>query len=383
MTENRPSRQSTNQSPFDAARGDGAPVERSAVGSPQAAFPEDIDVAIVAHNNLAALPATLQALLDSGCAPSRITLVDVAGTDGTAQWLAREHPRIRVRRLDRNEGPNPARNIGITESSRRFVLLMDADVRVRPDAVPRLHDAMVADPGIKVGSPIVVDEQHPDRIQYAGGALHFICEAVNPWAGRTLGERGPAAQDIGAAPACALLVDRAAAIDIGLFDERYFMGKDDGDFIHRMNIAGYRIRELPQAIVLHNTRPRGDWTFYYQIRNRWHFMLKNYELTTMLALLPALVVHEPLQLAILAAKGHALTYLRAIGGLVRLLPSLPRDRSLTRRIRRRRDRDLLVSDPIVVRGDLTSNALARRGKGAYDRFLDAYWRVLSTILPRR
>src|SRR5439155_6051189 len=153
-----------------AARGDGEPVEPSAVGSPQAAFPEDIDVAIVAHNNLAALPATLQALLDSGCPPNRITLVDVAGTDGTAQWLAREHPRVRVRRLDRNEGPNPARNIGITESSRRFVLLMDADVRVRPDAVPRLHDAMVADPGVKVGSPIVVDEQHPDRIQYAGGA---------------------------------------------------------------------------------------------------------------------------------------------------------------------------------------------------------------------
>ena len=90
MTENRPSRQSTNQSPFDAARGDGAPVERSAVGSPQAAFPEDIDVAIVAHNNLAALPATLQALLDSGCAPSRITLVDVAGTDGDRRKDARD-----------------------------------------------------------------------------------------------------------------------------------------------------------------------------------------------------------------------------------------------------------------------------------------------------
>jgi len=355
----------------------------AAAGSQESGFPADVDVAIVAHNNLAALPATLQALLDSGCPADRITIVDVAGTDGTAAWLAREHPRVHVRRLDRNEGPNPARNIGITESSRRFVLLMDADVRVRPDAVRRLHDAMLADRTIKVGSPIVVDEQRPDRIQYAGGALHFVCEAVNPWSGRTLAERGGDPQDIGAAPACALLIDRAAAIDIGLFDERYFMGKDDGDFIHRMNIAGYRIRELPQAIVLHNTRERGDWMFYYQIRNRWHFMLKNYELTTMLALLPALVVHEPLQLAVLAAKGHALTWLRAAGGVVRLLPSLPRDRSLTGRIRRRHDRDLLVSAPMIVRGDLTSSALARRGKRAYDRFLEIYWRMMMAILPGR
>jgi GT2 family glycosyltransferase len=350
---------------------------------PDASFSADVDVAIVAHNNLTSLPGTLQALADAGCPANRITVIDIAGTDGTAEWLAREHPRVHVRRLDRNEGPNPARNVGITESTRRFVLVMDADVRVRRDAIQRLHAAMTADAGIKIGSPIVVDEQRPETIQYAGGSLHFICEAVNPWGGRTLRERGSAAQDIGAAPACALLIDRAAAVDVGLFDERYFMGKDDGDFIHRMNIAGYRIREVPDAIVLHNTRQRSDWMFYYQIRNRWHFILKNYELPTIAALLPALAIHEPLQFVLLAAKGHALTYLRAIGGVLRLLPSLPRDRALTRRIRRRHDRDLLISAPIVVRDDLTSNALLRRGKSAYDRFLDGYWRLVRKILPAR
>src|SRR5262249_11906247 len=284
------------------------------------AFPDDVDVAIVAHDNVSALPATLRALLDAGCPADRITVVDIASADGTGAWLAREQPRVRVRRLDRNEGPNPARNVGITESTRRFVLLMDADVRVRPDTIQRLHGALAGDAAVKVGSPIVVDEQHPDRIQYAGGALHFICEAVNPWSERTLAQRGPQRQDIGAAPACALLIDRAAAVEIGLFDERYFMGKDDGDFIHRMNIAGYLIRELPQAVVLHNTRQRSDWMFYYQIRNRWHFILKNYELPTIVALLPVLAIHEPLQLAVLAGKGHALTYLRAIGGVLAFLP---------------------------------------------------------------
>jgi GT2 family glycosyltransferase len=352
-------------------------------GMRNAEFPKDVDVAIVAHDNLAALPATIRALAEAGCPADRITVVDIASTDGTGDWLKREHPRVHVRRLDRNDGPNPARNVGITESTRRFVLLMDADVRVRSDTIDRLHAALAGDPSVKVGSPIVVDELRPERIQYAGGALHFICEAVNPWAERTLAERGAQPQDIGAAPACALLIDRAAAVDIGLFDERYFMGKDDGDFIHRMNIAGYRIRELPQAVVLHHTRQRSDWMFYYQIRNRWHFILKNYELATIVALLPALLLHEPLQLAILAAKGHALTYLRAIGGVLRMLPTLPRDRALTRRIRRRHDRDLLTSAPMVVRGDLTSSAAMRAGKASYDRFLDTYWRLVTRLLPAR
>src|SRR5579862_258816 len=105
-------------------------------------FPDDVDVAIVAHNNLAPLPATLASLAEAGCPLNRITVVDVASTDGTGEWLAREWPRVRVRRLDRNDGPSPGRNVGINEASRRFVLLMDADVQIRPDTVQLLHAAM-------------------------------------------------------------------------------------------------------------------------------------------------------------------------------------------------------------------------------------------------
>src|SRR5262245_16641902 len=167
-------------------------------------FPSDVDVAIVAHNNLAVLPATLASLAEAGCPADRITVVDVASTDGTGDWLGREFPQVRVRRLERNDGPSPGRNVGITGSSSRFVLLMDADVRVQPRTAQILHAAMVADTTIKIGSPIVVHADRPDVIQYAGGAIHYICEAINPWLDRPLAERGRQPQDIGAAPTCAL-----------------------------------------------------------------------------------------------------------------------------------------------------------------------------------
>src|SRR5579862_4185605 len=301
-------------------------------------FPGDIQVAVVAHNNLGLLPATLQSLAAAGCPPDRVTVVDVASTDGTGDWVAREWPAVHLRRLDRNDGPSPGRNLGITEATSRFVLLMDADVRIQSDTVQVLHRAMAADRTVKVGSPIVVHAGRPDLIQYAGGAMHCICEAVNPWLDRPLAERGHEPLDIGAAPTCALLLDREAAIEVGLFDERYFIGKEDGDFTHRVKMAGYRIWELPQAIVLHNSRPRGTWLFYYQIRNRWHFILKNYQMRTIVCLIPPLLIYEPLQLVVLVAKGHGWTYLRAVGGLIRMLPALPRDRALARRIRRRQDR---------------------------------------------
>jgi glycosyltransferase involved in cell wall biosynthesis len=71
-------------------------------------FPADVDVAIVAYNNLDVLPATLASLDGAGCPPDRITVVDVASTDGTGEWLARERPAVRVRRLTRKRRPAPA-----------------------------------------------------------------------------------------------------------------------------------------------------------------------------------------------------------------------------------------------------------------------------------
>jgi GT2 family glycosyltransferase len=344
-------------------------------------FPEDVEVAIVAHDSWSTLPATLDSLVGAGCPLDRITVVDVASGDQTRAKLAEQWPAVRVRPLTRNDGPNPGRNLAFTQGRRRFVLLMDPDVQVAPDTIVRLRNAMETDPTAKVGSPIVVHLTRPEVIQYAGGALHYLCEAVNPWHERPLAERGHGTADIGAAPACALLIDRDAAIQAGLFDERYFLGKDDGDFIHRMRIAGHTILEVPKAIVLHRSRPRGTGLFYYQIRNRWHFILKNYEWRTILCMLPVLLVHEPLQFAVLILKGHGGTYVRALGGLIAMLPALPSDRAFVRRIRRRHDRDLLVTGTLLVRDDLAGGALARSGKALYERALTVYWRWLTrTVL---
>jgi GT2 family glycosyltransferase len=344
-------------------------------------FPSDVGVVIVCHNNRDKLERTMGSLEEAGCPQPAILAVDVASTDGTVEWLRHEYPHVRIERLERNDGPNSGRNLGIRTTERPYVFLMDADVVVQPETVQRLRVAMASDSRIKIGSPIVVHAGAPDTIQYAGGSLHFICEAINPWMDRPLAERGAAAEDVGVASANGLLLDRQAAIEVGLFDERYFMGKDDGDFTHRMRVAGYRILEVPDALVLHHSRPRGTWLFYYQIRNRWHFMLKNYQWRTLLFILPCLAIHEPLQLVVLHARGHGRVYWRSVGGLIAFLPTLCRDRAQMNRIRAVPDSALLKSDHLLVRDDLLRTPLARVGLRTYERFLRGYWRLLtSTVL---
>jgi GT2 family glycosyltransferase len=346
-------------------------------------FPADVAVAIVAHDNLKPLPRTLASLAAAGCPPAQIAVVDVMSSDGTGDYLRAEWPDIVRHRLEYNDGPSPGRNVGILRAEKPFVLLMDADVFVAPDMVQILKAEMDRDASIKIGSPIVVHADRPDVIQYAGAALHYICEAVIPWQNRPLADRGDDARDVTVASTCALLLDRAAAIEVGLFDERYFIGKEDGDFTHRCVMAGYRILEVPLAKVYHYSRPRGTWLFYYQIRNRWHFMLKNYQVSTLLLIVPPLILHELLQAAVLVAKGHARVYGKALWGLVRLLPDLNKDRAVMRRIRKRRDADVLVSGSLVIRDDLAKAGVVRAGRALYEGFLNGYWRLLKATVYSR
>lgn len=340
-------------------------------------FPEDVSVAIVTHNALNHIPATLESLKTAGCPNHQITVIDVASTDGCPEWVESHWEGVHILCLNLNDGPNPARNLGITNSTNPYVLLMDSDVMLKPDTVPLLREVMGQDSSVAIGSPIVVYAKQLDIIQYAGTFLHFMCEVVNPWQHRSVSELSSEPRDIGCASGCALLINRNAAIKVGLFDERYFMGKEDGDFTHRIKLAGYRIVEVPNAMVIHDVSPRSTKYFQYQIRNRWHFMLKNYQIKTLLLLLPILLVHELLQFTLLTYKGHAITYFKAVFSLIKMLPSLHSDRSCISSFRLCQDRDLLVGGAMVVREDMLNNSFLVGCKKIYDTILDSYWRLIN------
>ena len=137
-----------------------------------------------------------------------ISVIDIASNDDTREWLAREHPDITLHPLTTNAGPNPGRNEAIRRSTHPYVLVMDADVLVTRATISRLRPAM-DEPSVALAAPLVLHAASPDLIQYAGGGLHFICEAVNTWQDRPLAERGEADEDVGAASGNAMLVNRA------------------------------------------------------------------------------------------------------------------------------------------------------------------------------
>jgi GT2 family glycosyltransferase len=343
-------------------------------------FPDDVDVAVVSHNARTTLPRLLDCLMAARTPSDRITVYDVGSTDGTGDWLRAEWPGVAVKRLDNNVGPDPGRNWALRDATRPYLLLLDADAYVRPEAPARLRDALVPEARVGMTTPVVVHTHEPERLQYAAGGLHFICEAVNPFLDRPLVDRGTDARDIGAAPAVALLIDVKVAHHIGLWDDRYFIGKEDGDFCHRLRMGGYRLVEDPAAIVEHKSKPRSAWLFVPQIRNRWHFLLKNYEVRTLVILAPALLVHETVQAVMLFAKGHGGAWWQAVRELRPWLATLRAERAVIQGMRTVPDRELLWVAPLIVRADLVGGGAGQIAKRVYDGWLALYWRLAKVLL---
>ncbi|HEY6940115.1 glycosyltransferase family 2 protein [Dokdonella sp.] len=84
--------------------------------------------------------------------PLDVIVVDDASTDGTVETLDaryRDEPRVRVVRLERNEGPSGARNAGLAAARGDYVVFLDSDDVLLPDALRLAYAAFGAAPDLQ------------------------------------------------------------------------------------------------------------------------------------------------------------------------------------------------------------------------------------------
>jgi GT2 family glycosyltransferase len=343
---------------------------------------EDVTVGIITHNSLRYLNSALESIKNAGCREEKILVVDVASRDNTGERVKEKYPNLRYIRLGENRGPNPARNLVIKKSESPYVFVMDADTEVMPDTLLKLRKAIREIENTGIASPVVVYKDRPEKIQYAGTFLHYLCEVVNPFQNKPVDLIKPGLKEIGVASACGLLIEREAAMRVGLFDEKYFFGKTDGEFTHRMRIAGYKIVEPSDCLILHTVKPRGTKYYSFQAMNRWHFILKNYQLRTLVVLAPILILHELLQFLLIVGMGEWNSYIRALSGFRKMMKGIAEERKKIAEIRRESDTAILSCGSFHLPENIMRNKFLRTAKKVYDLLLKAYWKMAYPFLPK-
>jgi GT2 family glycosyltransferase len=345
-----------------------------------------VTAAVCNFNGVQHLPHCLDGLLAQTYALDELLVVDNASTDASAELVRERYPSARWLPLDVNEGPCPARNLGLERARNEWVLLVDNDAVLLPDVLEKLVAAARAHPAAVLLQPRSVFADDPDVVHYDGGRFHYAgLFSLRNFSVPVAQAEGQGSVAVDGAVSVALLARRSVLLALGGFDQDYFILFEDLDLSYRLRLAGHAIYSVEDAIVRHRGGTggisfRGAVEYprrraFFHSRNRWLFLIKDYSWRTLIAAAPGLLVYEVVWALFTLRSG---TFGGWLEGKLDFLAKLPRALRLRRAVqgsRVLRDRDLLVGGPLTVSSQLRGPGSPGRVLRLLDGLLSGWWRV--------
>ncbi|MCH7227667.1 glycosyltransferase [Haloferula sp. A504] len=222
--------------------------DKPALGAVRTAFAESpgipaspsFSVIVCCRDGRDRIGACLRSLESLRGPAAEIIVVDDGSGDGTADFVEREFPDVRLIRLEA-AGLSAARNAGAGAATGEVVAFTDDDCEADPDWLVEL--ARVFGEGWDaVGGPNL-----PPAPRDLAGAV--VTAAPGAASHVMLDDRE--AEHV---PGCNIAVRRSAYFQVGGFDPAFRTAGDDVDFCWRLRDAGMRIGFAPNAFVWHHRR---------------------------------------------------------------------------------------------------------------------------------
>jgi GT2 family glycosyltransferase len=177
-------------------------------------------------------------------------VVDDASPDAEVSRLAADFPDVRTVRLRQRGGFCVAANAGVRAASGAVVELLNDDAEVTAGWAEAALAAF-ADPQVAAVAPLVLFWPDGKRVDSAGDRYYL---------GGVAGKRGharPVAAEylkpcaVFGASASSAFYRRDALLRVGAFPESFGAYFEDVDLSFRLHRAGYEVRYVPAARVLH------------------------------------------------------------------------------------------------------------------------------------
>ena len=197
----------------------------------------------------------LRSLLAQDYANLDVLVVDNASPDGSAEIVRRDFPSVRLHVTEKNLGFGGGNNVGIGLIRTPYVMLLNNDTRLAPDAVSRMVAAMEADPRAGSATPCIVLASSglvdaagivvcPDGLALGRGRAQPPTEVREP-------------AEVFFASGCCCLIRRTLLEALRLpggeiFDEDFFAYADETDLGWRARRLGWKSLYVPQAVVYHH-----------------------------------------------------------------------------------------------------------------------------------
>jgi len=195
---------------------------------------------------------------------TEIIVVDNHSADGSVQMLANKFPTIKLIANNKNLGFSAANNIGIRQSSGKYILLLNPDTIVEEETFKKVVDFMDAHPntgalGVKMidGKGRFLPESKrglplPSVAFFKIFGLSKLFPKSKRFNHYHLGYLDPdKIHEIEVISGAFMLLRKTVLEKIGLLDETFFMYGEDIDLSYRIIQAGYKNIYFPETTIIH------------------------------------------------------------------------------------------------------------------------------------
>lgn len=212
-----------------------------------------------------------------------VIVVDNGSQDGTKELLEIEFPEVQFIENDTNVGFTRPMNQAMQVSNGRYLLQLNPDSVVLPDALEKMVNFMDECPEVGICGPKVLNRDltlqkscrrgesrpwavlsyflglaqlFPDRKYFGEYQMSYMDEdEIHPVAG--------------VAGSC-MLIRRDVILQIGYLDERFFAYQEDADICFRTREVGWKVYYYPEAHIIHYGGQGGSRVHPYRSIYEWH-----------------------------------------------------------------------------------------------------------------
>jgi GT2 family glycosyltransferase len=215
-----------------------------------------LSVLVVSWNGRAHLESLLPSLAAQqpvdGCTTETLVL-DNGSNDGTVEWIADAHPRVRVIARRDNLGFAGGNNLLAAEARGDVLLLLNNDMRAEPDLVARFAALWRSVPADVAGLAGALTDWEGERLDFGSGVMTFDGHAFGIDQGRPLESARLPEEGEEMLFGCGgnLWICRRSFLEAGGFDPAYFAYFEDVDLGWRLWAGGQRLLACPGARARH------------------------------------------------------------------------------------------------------------------------------------
>jgi len=225
-----------------------------------------LSILLVNYNTRGQLRQCIQSVLEATHVhPLELILIDNASKDGSVEMVREEFPDVSIIRNEKNLGFATANNQGIRASKGRYVLLLNTDTLVQPNAIDTMIEFLDENPETGVVGAKLLNED----LSIQAGSKAFPTFRTSFFGKQSLMTRwfpnNPLSRryliclfedhshpfEVDSVSGAAFMIRRETINDAGLLDEKYFMYWEDVDWCYRIKKRSWKVHYHPHAPIIH------------------------------------------------------------------------------------------------------------------------------------